>query len=62
MGKREMKDFTYYDDDKRSLLMSDCNWLTKTGLRETQWILDVKWLLAHTHNINLTFKEWINRK
>jgi len=57
-----MKDFTYYDNDKRSLLMSDCNWLTKTGLRETQWILDAKWLLAHTHSINLTFKEWINHK
>ena len=57
-----MKDFTYYDDDKRSLLMSNYNWLTKTGLRETQWILDVKWLLAHTHSINLKFKEWIGEE
>ena len=52
-----MRDFTYYDD-KRSLLMSDCDWLTKTGLRETQWILDTVWILMQ--NYNPTFKEWIN--
>jgi len=55
-----MKDFTYYDDDKRSLLMSDCNWLTKTGLRETQWIIDGQWFLAE--NSCLIFKEWIGEE
>lgn len=52
-----MKNFTYYDDDKRGLLIFDCDWLTKTGLRETRWILDSKWFLANWKN--LTFKEWI---
>ncbi len=52
-----MKSFTYYDDDKRSLHINDCDWLRDTGLKETRWFLDTKWLLAHSKN--LIFKEWI---
>ncbi len=54
-----MKDFTYYNN-KRSLLMSDCDWLTKTGLRETLWILDSEWFIAFYKN-QITFNKWINK-
>ena len=56
MGKG-MKNFTYYDDDKRGLFIFDCDWLRDTGLKETRWILDSKWLLANW--TNLTFKKLI---
>jgi len=53
----EMKDFTYYDRDKKSLHIDDCDWLENMGLRETQWILDGQWFLRPPeHRI---FKEWI---
>ena len=52
-----MKDFTYYDDDKISLRVSDCQWLREMGLVETQWILDIKWLLMRVNRP--VFKEWI---
>ncbi|KKN00713.1 hypothetical protein LCGC14_1135130 [marine sediment metagenome] len=52
-----MLDFTYYRDNKISLHISDCSWLAKIGLRETQWILDTKWILTQTNSP--TFNEWI---
>jgi len=53
MGKG-MKNFTYYDDNKKSLCIDNCNWLKLTGLKETQWFLDTAWLIKRT-----IFKEWI---
>ncbi|KKN00704.1 hypothetical protein LCGC14_1135040 [marine sediment metagenome] len=56
MGKG-MKDFTYYCDNGVSLCLSECDWLTLLGLRETQWILDTEWFLKN--NKIITFKQWI---
>jgi len=51
-----MKDFIYYDDNKKSLRIDGCNWLKHTGLRETQWFLDNEWLIKCT-----AFKRWISQ-
>ncbi len=52
-----MKDFTYYDNDKESLHIDDCDWLEDMGLKETLWIIDGQWFLTpREHRI---FKEWI---
>ncbi len=52
-----MKDFTYYYDNGVSLCLSECDWLTLLGLKETQWILDTEWFLKN--NKIITFKQWI---
>jgi len=49
-----MKDYTY---TRASLNPDAFAWLTNMGLRETQWILDAKWLyLIH----NMSYKNWIS--
>ena len=55
-----MKDFTYYDDNKKSLHVHDCDWLEDMGLRETLWIIDVQWFLKQGNT--LIFKEWIGEE
>jgi len=50
-----MKNYTY--NSIASLDPDAFSWLTRMGLKETQWILDTKWLsIIH----NMSYKNWIS--
>lgn len=49
-----MKDYTY--NNKTSLDADAYHWLSNIGFKETQWILDTKWLSV-VHDIS--YKKWI---
>ena len=53
-----MKDYTYtYNINNEPSL--DCyafHWLSKIGFKETQWILDTRWL---SRGYDLAFQKWI---
>jgi len=55
-----MKNFTFYEVDKASLHIDDCDWLENIGLRETLWIIDALWFLTQSNN--MIFKEWIGEE
>ncbi|KKN00707.1 hypothetical protein LCGC14_1135070 [marine sediment metagenome] len=55
-----MKDFTYHEKEY-SLEADACSWLTIMGLRETLWILDLKWII-HYYNGIITYSKWIKEK
>ena len=53
-----MKDFTYtYNNNKPSLHHDAFHWLSSMGFKETQWILDTRWL---SRDYDLAFSEWID--
>jgi len=56
-----MEKFRYYNIECKSLHVHACDWLTKMGLRETLWILDVSWLHL-TYDADEVFKQWIREK
>lgn len=55
-----MKGFTFYDTDKASLHIDDCDWLEDMGLRETLWIIDAGWFLKQSNNV--IFKIWVGEE
>jgi len=53
-----MKDYTYtYNNNEPSLDADAFHWLSKIGFKETQWILDTRWLSC---DYDLAFREWID--
>jgi len=52
-----MKDYTYTynNSDEPSLDADAFYWLSRIGFKETQWILDTRWL-----SYDLAFHKWID--
>lgn len=53
---RNMKEFTYFGDHE--LDNDPSRWLSKMGLEETLWILDIKWITS----VQTSFNEWIGEE
>ena len=49
--------YTYNNGGEPSLDADAFYWLSEMGLKETQWILDTKWLSI---DYNLAFQKWID--